>query len=128
MVLTIGKKLWGSYSVLLLIVFILAVIEYLLFTNIDKNMKELSGHNLPAVKGMTSVERTAFECILNEKNYVIHENEEFHERAKKNSGVLMGHLNTVDVIASKYNDNILAKDSKEIRSLAKEFDDLFDIG
>jgi methyl-accepting chemotaxis protein len=126
MVLTIGKKLWGSYSVLLLIVFILAVIEYLLFTNIDKNMKELSGHNLPAVKGMTSVERTAFECILNEKNYVIHENEEFHERAKKNSGVLMGHLNTVDVIASKYNDNILAKDSKEIRSLAKEFGDLFE--
>jgi methyl-accepting chemotaxis protein len=126
MALRIGKKLSGSYSLMLLITVVLGVIGYVLFSNISETVDELTGHNLPAVKGLVSVERTAFECILAEKNYVLYERDEIHKHAQERLVTLMGHLDTADDVAEKYNDTVLGQDSKEVRKIAREVGELYE--
>jgi methyl-accepting chemotaxis protein len=106
----------------------LGVTGYVMFSRVDTNVASLNDHSLPAVKNSTGVERSAFECILDEKNYVLQQKDEIHKKAKDDLTGLMGNLDKVDKVADQFNDAALAAKSKEVRTIAAQYGQLYDQG
>ena len=68
---TIGKRIVFGFAATTLIAMILGVTGYYMFAKVSTEVATLSQHTMPAVQHSTGVERSAFECILEEKNYVL---------------------------------------------------------
>ena len=73
-----------------------------MFAKVSSEVTSLSQHALPAVQHSTGVERAAFECILEERNYVLSQKDETHMKAKQKVGELMGNLDKIDKVASQF--------------------------
>ncbi len=48
--MTLGRKLGCGFGAVVLIMGVLGVTTYVMFTRVDANVAELSGHHLPAAK------------------------------------------------------------------------------
>ena len=106
-----------GFAAITLIAMILGVTGYVMFVRVSTQVVALSQHALPAVQHSTGVERSAFECILEEKNYVLDKKEEIHQKAKKKVAELMANLDKVDKVATQFNDADLGKKSKDVRQI-----------
>ena len=116
--LKISAKLLVGFGSMLLILVVLGVTGYVMFSRVESNVTTLGEHSLAAVENATGVERKAFETIAQEKNYLLNNKDEFHQAAKKNLGELNKSLDAVDKVADKFNDTELGKKSKDVRALA----------
>jgi hypothetical protein len=125
---TIGKRIIFGFAALTLIALILGVTGYVMFARVSNEVGTLSQHALPAVQHATGVERNAFECILEEKNYVLDEKEEIHQRARQKVAALMVNLDKVDQVAAKFNDTVLSNKSREVRQITSQWAELYEKG
>ena len=123
-----STKVIAGFGVMLVILAGLGVTGYVMFGKVQSNVTELENHSLAAVKNSTGVERSAFETILEEKNYVLYKKDDIHEKAKKKLGELAACLDQVDKVAEKFADAALAKKSKDVRALASQYGKLYDQG
>jgi len=124
----IGPKMGLGFGAITGVTAILGITAYVMFRNVDLEVDDLSTHSLPVVQHSTGVERSAYECILQEKNYVIKPAEETHALARKNVGELQASLSKIDEIAARYGDTALADQSKEVRKVAGQWIGLYDQG
>ena len=121
----LGTKLTLGFGVVVGVMLALGGTGYVMFTRVNTNVTALNSHSLPAVKSSTGVERNAFECLLEEKNYLLKEQEETFTKAKDRLAALLANLDKVDKVASDFNDNNLATKSKEVRGIATNYGQLY---
>jgi hypothetical protein len=125
---TIGKRIVIGFGTLTLIVAVLGGLAYLMFSRVSSNVAALSHHSLPAVQNSSGAQRSALECILGQKNYVLYEKDETYQETKQRLSALMGNLDSVDKIASQFKDAALDSKAKDIRKVSQEWATLFDLG
>ena len=126
--LTIGKRIVTGFGVLTLLVAALGLTAYFMFYRVAGEVGSLSQHSLPAVQHSTGVERSAFECIMEERNYVISQKDEAHQKAKLKVAELMGNLDKVDKVATEFKDTTLETKSKDVRRISQQWADLYEKG
>ena len=126
--MTIGKRIIFGFGTLTLIVAVLGITAYFMFYRVANEVSSLSQHTLPAVQHSTGVERSAFECIMEERNYVLYQKDETHQKAKLKVSDLMGNLDKVDKVASQFKDTALEGKSKEVRKISQQWADLYEQG
>ena len=124
----LAMKLTLGFGVVVAILVVLGVTGYLMFSKVNTNVEDLGKNNLPSVKHSTGVEREAFNCILQEKNYILTKDDKFHDTVKKNLGDLFGNLDKVDAVAKEYNNTALADKSREVRKISTDYGKLYDDG
>ena len=124
----LGTKISCGFGIVTLVAVTLGATGYVMFSRVATNVGTLSGHSLPAVKNATGVERSAFECILDEKNYVINKKDEIKTKQDGDMAALNKSLDEVDKIAAAYDDTALAAKSQEVRKIAADYDKYFDTG
>ena len=125
---TIGKRIIAGFTATTAIAVILGLVGYIMFTRVSTQVTTLSQHTLPAVQNSTGVERSAFECIMEERNYVLTQKEEAHQKAKVKVGELMGNLDKVDKVAVQFKDTALETKSKDVRQISQQWADLYEQG
>jgi len=126
--LTIGKRIVLGFGTLTLLVAVLGITAYFMFFRVAREVGSLSQHSLPAVQHATGVERNAFECILEERNYVLNQREENHQQAKHKVAELMGNLDQVDKVAAQFNDQALGTKSTDVRKITQQWAELYEKG
>jgi methyl-accepting chemotaxis protein len=126
--LKISAKILLGFGAMLLILIVLGVTGYVMFAKVQSNVATLTDHSLGAVKHATGVERSAFETIQEEKNYLLYKKDEIHKAAKQKLTELAGSLDQVDKVAEKFNDTELGRKSKDVRALAIQYGKLYDDG
>ncbi len=124
----LATKLALGFGAVVAVVVALGGIGYVMFSRVDATVAELNNHNLPAAKYVVGVGRSAFECVLEEKNYVLYEKDEIHQRAKEKLAGLMSNLDEVDKVAREFDDDALAEKSKEVRTIAAQYGRLYEQG
>lgn len=125
---TIGKRIIAGFSAITLIAAALGIVGYVKFAHVADQVGGLSQHALPAVQHSTGVERSAFECVLEEKNYLLQKKDETHQKAKQKVAELMGNLDKVDAVAKQQNDQKLAEKSAAVRKITSEWAALYENG
>ena len=125
---TIGKRIIAGFTATTAIAVILGLVGYVMFTRVATQVTTLSQHTLPAVQNSTGVERSAFECIMEERNYVLTQKEETHQKAKVKVAELMGNLDKVDKVAVQFKDTALEAKSKDVRKISQQWADLYEKG
>ncbi len=75
----------------------------------------ITDNNGKSVEYATGVERMALSTILEEKNYLLFEKDEIHQRAEENVKKLNAYLDQVDQVAKQYNNTELLAQSKAAR-------------
>ena len=125
---TIGKRIIAGFSLLTVLIAALGITAYFMFYRVANEVTLLSQHALPAVQNSTGVERSAFECIMEERNYVLDQKETTHQKAKTKVGELMGNLDKVDAVAAKFQDTALEAKSKDVRKISQQWADLYEKG
>ncbi len=75
----------------------------------------ITDHDAKAVEYATGVERMALLTIMEEKNYLLFERDEIHQRAEDNVKQLFGYLDKVDEVAKQFNNNRLLEQSQVAR-------------
>jgi methyl-accepting chemotaxis protein len=125
---TIGKRIILGFGIMTLLVAALGITAYFMFFRVAGEVTSLSQHSLPAVQHATGVERNAFECILEERNYVLDQKDETHQKAKQKVAELMGNLSKVDSVATQFKDTALGNKSAEVRKITQQWADLYEKG
>ena len=80
-----ATKVVAGFGALLVILAGLGIVGYVMFGKVSTNVNTLEEHSLAAVKNSTGVERAAFETIAQEKNYLLHNNDEYRQEVKVRS-------------------------------------------
>lgn len=76
----------------------------------------ITDNNAKAVEYATGVERMALKTIMEEKNYLLFEKDEVHQKAEQSVKELFAYLDKVDVIATKYGNDTLLNQSSIART------------
>jgi hypothetical protein len=126
--MTVGKRIILGFGTLTLLVAVLGVTAYFMFFRVAGEVGSLSQHSLPAVQHATGVERNAFECILEERNYVLSQQEANHQKAKQKVAELMGNLDQVDKVAAQFKDTALGAKSADVRKITQQWAELYEKG
>ncbi len=88
----------------------------------------ITDNNGKSVEYATGVERMALSTIMEEKNYLLYEKDEVHQRADDNVRKLNEYLDKVDQIAKQYNNTELLAQSKTAREGAAKYAEKFRAG
>ncbi len=126
--LKIGTKLFAGFGVVTGVLAVLGITCLIMFGSVGSKATSMDKHNLAAVQNSTGVERKAFECILGEKKYLLDKKEEIQKQAMTDLASLNKYLDEVDVVAKAYDDEALAKKSKDVRGMAEQWGKLYNQG
>jgi methyl-accepting chemotaxis protein len=88
----------------------------------------ITDNNGKSVEYATGVERMALSTIMEEKNYLLYEKDEIHQRAEENVKNLMGFLDKVDQVAKQYNNTELLNQSKIARDGTSKYAEKYRAG
>ena len=88
----------------------------------------ITDNNGKSVEYATGVERMALATIMEEKNYLLFEEDEIHQRAEDNVKKLNEYLDKVDQVAKQYNNNELLTQSKTAREGTAKYADKYRAG
>ncbi|WP_295403024.1 methyl-accepting chemotaxis protein, partial [uncultured Thiocystis sp.] len=113
--LKVKTKILTGSMLLVLITVIFGVLAYVYMGKVAGALFGITDNNAKAVEYATGVERMALQTIMEEKNYLLHQKDEIHERAEANVKELLGYLDKVDEIANKYDNRDLRDQSKLAR-------------
>ena len=123
-----NTKIIAGFVVMLVNLIVLGTTGLVMFLRIDANVTGMNAHSLSALKHAAAVERSALETILEEKNYLLRNQEETHRKAQQQLSALTDSLDEVDKIAKEFANHELARQSNEVRSLAIQYGRLYDAG
>lgn len=88
----------------------------------------ITDNNGKSVEYATGVERMALSTIMEEKNYLLHEKDEIHQRAEDNVKKLNEYLDKVDQVAKQYNNTELLNQSRAAREGTAKYADKYRAG
>lgn len=88
----------------------------------------ITDNNGKSVEYATGVERMALSTIMEEKNYLLYEKDEIHQRAEDSVKKLNEYLDKVDQVAKQYNNNELLTQSKTAREGTAKYADKYRAG
>ena len=121
-----ATKVVAGFGMMLVILVGLGIVSYVMFGRVTWNVTNLNDHSLSAVKNSTVVERSAYDAIVQEKNFVLYKKGEFYQNCKKKIGEADKGLEQLLQVAEKFNDADLAEKAKEIRAQNNRFSALMD--
>jgi len=113
--LSIKTKILAGALLLVLITCGFGVLAKIYIGKVSGSLFGITDNNGKAVEYATGVERMALATIMEEKNYLLQEKDEIHQRAEQNVKDLMGFLDKVDVVAKQYRNTELLDQSKTAR-------------
>lgn len=113
--LSIKTKILTGAMLLVSITCAFGLLSNIYIGKVSGSLFGITDNNGKAVEYATGVERMALSTIMEEKNYLLEEKDEVHQRAEKNVKELMSYLDKVDEVAKKYNNTELLSQSKTAR-------------
>ncbi|MBF0626750.1 MAG: HAMP domain-containing protein [Magnetococcales bacterium] len=114
--LSIKIKILAGALMLVAITVIFGFLSNVYIGKVSGALFGITDNNAKAVEYATGVERMALATIMEEKNYLLYEEDSIHQKAEKNVKELNQFLDKVDELAKKYNNNALLDQSKVARS------------
>ena len=112
---TVKTKILTGAMLLVLITVVFGVLAYVYIGKVSDALFDITDNNAKAVEYATGVERMALQTIMEEKNYLLHQKDEIHQRAEVNVKELFGFLDKVDELARQYDNRELLDQSKTAR-------------
>ncbi len=113
--LSIKTKILTGAMLLVLITCGFGMLSKIYIGKVSGSLFGITDNNGKAVEYATGVERMALATIMEEKNYLLQEKDEVHQRAEQNVKELMGYLDKVDALAKQYKNTELLEQSKTAR-------------
>jgi len=126
--LSIKTKILTGALLLVLITCGFGVLSKLYIGKVSDSLFGITDNNGKAVEYATGVERMALATIMEEKNYLLQEKDEVHQRAEQNVKELMGYLDKVDVVAKQYKNTELLEQSKTAREGTAQYAEKYRAG
>lgn len=126
--LSIKTKILTGALLLVLITCGFGVLSKLYIGKVSDSLFGITDNNGKAVEYATGVERMALSTIMEEKNYLLEEKDEIHQRAEQNVKELMGYLDKVDTVAKEYKNTELLEQSKTAREGTTQYADKYRAG
>ncbi|MBF0528533.1 MAG: hypothetical protein HQK55_04540 [Deltaproteobacteria bacterium] len=122
--LKLSLKLTIGFSVVITVLAALGATGYIMFGKVNANVDLLGQHILPTLQYTTGVERSAFETILEDRNYLLSSKEEISKRAQEKLAELISKLDKVEKKAAADNDAQLVAKTKEVKGIAAQYSEL----
>ena len=119
--LKVKTKILTGAMLLVLITVVFGVLAYVYMDKVAGALFGITDNNAKAVEYATGVERMALQTIMEEKNYLLFEKDEIHQRAEANVKELLGYLDKVDELARQYDNRELLDESKLAREDTKRY-------
>lgn len=113
--LSVKTKILSGAMLLVLITVVFGVLAQRYMGKVSDSLFGITDNNAKAVEYATGVERMALATIMEEKNYLLFEKDEIHQRAENNVKELFSYLDKVNEIAKKYNNTRLLDQSNTAR-------------
>ncbi|MDP3876589.1 MAG: methyl-accepting chemotaxis protein [Methylobacter sp.] len=126
--LSIKTKILTGALLLVLITCAFGVLSKIYIGKVSDSLFGITDNNGKAVEYATGVERMALSTIMEEKNYLLEEKDEIHQRAENNVKELMGYLDKVDTVAKEYKNAELLEQSKTAREGTAQYADKYRAG
>ncbi len=112
---TVKTKILTGAMLLVLITVVFGVLAYVYMGKVTDALFDITDNNAKAVEYATGVERMALQTIMEEKNYLLHQQDAIHQRAEANVKELLGFLDKVDELARQYDNRELLEQSQTAR-------------
>lgn len=126
--LSIKTKILTGALLLVLITCGFGILSKLYIGKVSDSLFGITDNNGKAVEYATGVERMALSTIMEEKNYLLEEKDEIHQRAEQNVKELNGYLDKVDVLAKQYKNTELLQQSKTAREGTAQYAEKYRAG
>ncbi|MCX7092882.1 MAG: methyl-accepting chemotaxis protein [Methylobacter sp.] len=126
--LSIKTKILTGALLLVLITCGFGMLSKLYIGKVSDSLFGITDNNGKAVEYATGVERMALATIMEEKNYLLQEKDEIHQRAEQNVKELSGYLDKVDALAKQYKNTELLEQSKTAREGTAQYADKYRAG
>ena len=126
--LSIKTKILTGALLLVLITCGFGMLSKLYIGKVSGSLFGITDNNGKAVEYATGVERMALATIMEEKNYLLQEKDEVHQRAEQNVKELMGYLDKVDAVAKQYKNTELLAQSKTARDGTAQYAEKYRAG
>ncbi|MFI3155690.1 MAG: methyl-accepting chemotaxis protein [Methylococcaceae bacterium] len=126
--LSIKTKILTGALLLVLITCGFGILSNLYIGKVSGSLFGITDNNGKAVEYATGVERMALATIMEEKNYLLQEKDEVHQRAEQNVKELMGYLDQVDALAKQYHNTELLEQSKTARKGTAQYAEKYRAG
>ncbi len=126
--LSIKTKILTGALLLVLITCAFGALSKLYIGKVSGSLFGITDNNGKAVEYATGVERMALSTIMEEKNYLLEEKDEVHQRAEQNVKELMGYLDKVDTVARQFDNTELLSQSKTARQGTAKYADKYRAG
>jgi len=123
--LKVKTKILSGAMLLVLITVAFGGLSQLYIGNISSALFGITDNNAKAVEYATGVERMALSTIMEEKNYLLFEKNETHQKAEDNVKELFGYLDKVDELATKHNNTSLLEQSNVARKETSKYADKY---
>jgi methyl-accepting chemotaxis protein len=121
-------KILTGAMLLVLITVIFGWLSKVYIGDISDALFDITDNNAKAVEYATGVERMALATIMEEKNYLLFEQEETFQQAESNVKELFSYLDKVDEIATQYGNTVLLAQSKTAREETSKYADKYRSG
>jgi len=119
--LSIKTKILTGALLLVLITCGFGMLAKIYIGKVSDSLFGITDNNGKAVEYATGVERMALATIMEEKNYLLQEKDEVHQRAERNVKELVSFLDKVDALAKQYHNTQLLEQSKIARDGALQY-------
>jgi methyl-accepting chemotaxis protein len=126
--LSIKTKILTGALLLVLITCGFGILAKIYIGKVSGSLFGITDNNGKAVEYATGVERMALSTIMEEKNYLLEEKDEVHQRAEQNVKELMSYLDKVDVVAKQYKNTELLEQSKTAREGTAQYAEKYRAG
>lgn len=113
--LSIKTKILTGALLLVMITCGFGLLSKIYIGKVSGSLFGITDNNGKSVEYATGVERMALATIMEEKNYLLKEQDASHQRAEQNVKDLMGYLDKVDVVAKDYKNTALLDQSQTAR-------------
>lgn len=126
--LSIKTKILSGALLLVLITCGFGILSKIYIGKVSDSLFGITDNNGKAVEYATGVERMALSTIMEEKNYLLEEKDEIHQRAEQNVKELNAYLDKVDVLAKQYKNTELLQQSKTAREGTAQYAEKYRAG
>jgi methyl-accepting chemotaxis protein len=122
----IGVKLALGFGLVVVVLATLGVLSFLLFGSLDYHVANLTNRSFTAAKNSAELQRTAFEAIVSEIQYLVDERAETAQATRDKLAEALVSLDNIQQTAERVHDEDLARRVREVRGALAEFSRSFD--
>ena len=121
----IGVKLAAGFGLVVLTLTLLGLASYTMFGQIGTNVTDLNENSLAVVKNGGDAQKNVLNSIIQEKNYVIYEKDDFEKSTQDELTRVTESFNAMDAIAKQFDNAELTQAVANLRKEAESFTTLF---